>query len=141
MSALTTNAVRIGGATTYILMRSTSSQRIKDRIVPLSGSLTNVDISKISTEPLSFNPIDVLNITPAEFQSISIADDDRRILGFIAEDVYEKFPLAADWDEDGTPSNVSDRAIVAALLEVVKQQQKRIQELSDKIDSLGDNNG
>jgi len=141
MSALTTNAVRIGGATTYILMRSTSSQRIKDRIVPLSGSLTNVDISKISTEPLSFNPIDVLNITPAEFQSISIADDDRRILGFIAEDVYEKFPLAADWDEDGTPSNVSDRAIVAALLEVVKQQQKRIQELSDKIDALGDNNG
>jgi hypothetical protein len=139
-SAAATNLVRVAGDP-YIMMRSTSTARIKEDLMPLSGSIAGVSTEKLSKEQTKINPYDVLLITPTEFRSTAIADERQRFLGFIAEDVSEKFNWAAGYDDDGSPSNVSDRAIVAALLEVVKRQQKQIEELSDKINALGDNNG
>ena len=126
--------VRIG--TSAQLLKSTSTERVKDHIISLCGDLAGVDPAKISTEPASANPYDVLEIAPVEFQSLAPTDGGQRLLGFIAENVAEVFPWAAEWDEDGIPSSVSDRPVVAALLAVVKDQQTAIMELTARVAAL-----
>ena len=126
--------VRVGASAQ--LLRSTSTQRVKDHITSLGGDLVGVDPAKISTETASANPYDVLDIAPAEFQSLAPADGGQRLLGFIAENVAEVFPWAAEWDETGEPSSVADRPVLAALLAVVKDQQATITDLRARIEAL-----
>jgi hypothetical protein len=132
----TANAANVRIGTSAQLLKSTSTERVKDHIISLGGDLAGVDPAKISTEPASANPYDVLAITPAEFQSLAPVDNDQRILGFIAENVAETFPWAAEWDESGIPSSVSDRPILAALLAVVKDQAATITDLRARIEAL-----
>jgi hypothetical protein len=132
----TANAANVRVGASAQLLKSTSTERVKTDIIPLGGDLEGVDPSKISSDLANVNTYDVLAITPAEFQSLAPVDADQRILGFIAENVAEVFPWAAEWDEDGIPSSVSDRPIVAALLAVVKDQQSTIMDLSARVAAL-----
>jgi hypothetical protein len=132
----TANAANVRVGASAQLLKSTSTERVKDHIVSLGGDLTGVDSAKISTEPASANPYDVLEIAPVEFQSLAPTDGGQRLLGFIAENVAEVFPWAAEWDEDGIPSSVSDRPVVAALLAIVKDQQTAIMELTARVAAL-----
>jgi hypothetical protein len=118
------------------LVRSTSTERVKTEIVAVRGHLEAVTPGKISAEPASVDPWDVLNIAPAEFQSLAPVDQNQRLLGFIAENVAAAFPWAAEWDEDGLPSSVADRPILAALLAVVKDQAATIEDLRARIEAL-----
>jgi len=118
------------------LVRSTSTERVKSDIIGLDGDLQGVNPNKISTQGANVDPWDVLNLTPAEFQSLSPVDQNQRMFGFIAENVATVFPFAAEWDEDGIPSSVADRPILAALLAVVKDQQQRITDLTARIEAL-----
>jgi hypothetical protein len=126
--------VRVGASAQ--LLRSTSTARLKDDLAPLDGDLAGVAAEKISSDPASVDPHDVLTITPTEFRSLSPADGDARSLGFIAEDVAIKFPWAANWDDDGLPSAIEDRPILAALLAVVKDQAATIEDLRARIEAL-----
>jgi hypothetical protein len=126
--------VRVGASAQ--LLRSTSTARLKDDLAPLDGDLAGVAAEKISSDPASVDPHDVLTITPTEFRSLSPADGDARSLGFIAEDVAIKFPWAANWDDDGLPSAIEDRPILAALLAVVKDQAATITDLRARIEAL-----
>jgi hypothetical protein len=126
--------VRVGASAQ--LLRSTSTARLKDDLAPLDGDLAGVAAEKISSDPASVDPHDVLTITPTEFRSLSPADGDARSLGFIAEDVAIKFPWAANWDDDGLPSAIEDRPILAALLAVVKDQAATIEDLRTRIEAL-----
>jgi hypothetical protein len=126
--------VRVGASAQ--LLRSTSTARLKDDLAPIDGDLAGVAAEKISSDPASVDPYDVLTITPTEFRSLSPADADARSLGFIAEDVAIKFPWAANWDDDGLPSAIEDRPILAALLAVVKDQAATITDLRARIEAL-----
>jgi hypothetical protein len=128
--------VRVEQTGSRQLVRSTSTERVKTDIVAVRGHLEAVTPSKVSTDPASVDPWDVLNIAPAEFQSLAPIDQDQRLLGFIAENVAAVFPWAAEWDEDGLPSSVSDRPILAALLAVVKDQAATIEDLRTRIEAL-----
>lgn len=132
----TANAANVRVGASAQLLRSTSTQRVKDHITSLGGDLLGVDPAKISTETASANPYDVLEIAPVEFQSLAPSDGGQRLLGFIAENVAEVFPWAAEWDDVGEPSSVADRPILAALLAVVKQQQATITDLRTRIEAL-----
>ena len=126
--------VRVGASAQ--LLKSTSTQQVKDHIIGLGGDLAGVDLAKVSSEPANVNPYDVLDVTPVEFQSLAPADGGQRLLGFIAENVAEVFPWAAEWDETGQPSSVADRPVLAALLAVVKDQQTAIMELDARVAAL-----
>ncbi len=126
--------VRVGASAQ--LLRSTSTARLKDDLAPLDGDLAGVAAEKMSSDPASVDPYDVLTITPTEFRSLCPADADARSLGFIAEDVAIKFPWAANWDDDGLPSAIEDRPILAALLAVVKDQAATITDLRARIEAL-----
>jgi len=126
--------VRIGASAQ--LLKSTSTARLKDQLAPIGDDLAGVAADKLSSDPPSVDPHDVLTITPTEFRSLSPADGDARSLGFIAEDVAIKFPWAANWDDDGLPSAIEDRPILAALLAVVKEQAATIEDLRARIEAL-----
>jgi hypothetical protein len=132
----TANAANVRVGASAQLLRSTSTVRLKDDLAPLDDDLTGVPADKLSTDPASVDPYDVLTLTPTEFRSLSPADGDARSLGFIAEDVAAKLPWAADWDEDGLPSAVEDRPILAALVAVVKAQQATIVDLGARVAAL-----
>lgn len=125
----TANAANIRVGASAQLLKSTSTVRMKDDLQPLTSDLADVPAEKISAETASVNWHDVLDICPTEFRSLSEADNDERLLGFIAEDVAAKFPWAAEWDADGIPATVNDRPILAALLAVVKDLTARIEAL------------
>jgi hypothetical protein len=126
--------VRVGASAQ--LLKSTSTVRIKDQLAPLTDDLTGVPDGKIGSVPASVDPYDVLTITPTEFRSLAAADGEARMLGFIAEDVATKLPWAANWDDDGQPSAVEDRPILAALLYVVRQQHEQIADLTARLEAL-----
>ena len=126
--------VRIGASAQ--LLKSTSTVRFKDELVPTTDDLVGVDPAKIAKFPASIDPFDVLAITPTEFRSLSVADSEARMFGFIAEDVAEKLPWAANWDDEGLPSAVEDRPILAARLFVVREQQSAIADLQARVAAL-----
>ena len=126
--------VRVGASAQ--LLKWTSTSRAKEDLQPLAGTLEGVDPNKVSPEHASVGWLDVLDICPTEFLSMCEADSGARALGFIAEDVAEKFPWAAEWDESGLPSSDQDRPILAALLAVVKDQAATISDLTARIEAL-----
>lgn len=132
----TTSAANVRVGASAQLLKSTSTVRVKDDVAALSDGLTGVPTDKVSADAPSVDPYDVLTITPTEFRSLSPADADARMLGFIAEDVAAKFPWAANWDDEGLASAVEDRPILAALLYVVREQQQTIADLTTRIEAL-----
>ena len=132
----TANAANVRVGASAQLLKSTSTVRLKDELAPLEDDLADVPTDKLADFPASVNPYDVLTITPTEFRSLSPADGDSRSLGFIAEDVAAKLPWAANWDDEGLPSAVEDRPILAALLWVVREQQAAITDLRARIEAL-----
>lgn len=126
--------VRVGASAQ--LLKSTSTVRLKDELTPLTDDLEGVPADKVADAAPSVDPYDVLTLTPTEFRSLSPADADARSLGFIAEDVAAKLPWAANWDDNGLPSAVEDRPILAALVYVVREQQQQITDLTARIEAL-----
>ena len=152
----TTGLDSVGITSVGRLRRLSSTQEIKYDIAPLSSSLSeSVDADRI-TNVATVNPLDILDVAVSEFSVIDrnfppIADDaepgtpppppepvatEHRVLGFIADDVADKFPIAVTRDVDGKPAGVLDTAMVAALLAVVQQQQQQITDLTARIEAL-----
>jgi hypothetical protein len=119
------------------LRKKTSSQRYKYDITPLSGTLhPDVDADK-QVEVVTVNPTAILDLAVAEFSWLEQGlPTDSRDLGFIAEDVAAKFPIAASLGPDGIPIAVRDTPILAALLAVVQDQQQMIDDLTARIEAL-----
>ena len=132
----TTSAANVRVGADAQLLKSTSTMRVKDNLAPLNDNLAGVPVEKLSQQSASVDPYDVLTLTPTEFRSLSPADGDAHYLGFIAEDVAIKFPWAANWDDEGLPSAVEDRPILAALRAVVQDQAATIEDLRARIEAL-----
>jgi len=119
------------------LRRISSSQAIKYDVTPITGTLSgSVDSDRVS-DVVTVNPLAVLDVAVTEF---SVIDDgeptDRRVLGFIAEDVADKLPVAVSRDADGQPLGVLNTSLVAALLAVAQEQQSTITDLRTRIEAL-----
>lgn len=55
------------------------------------------------------------------------------IIGFIAEDVKQKYPIAANYDEDGRIEGWSTEIILPAMLKLIQNQKKEIDELKERL--------
>ena len=58
---------------------------------------------------------------------------DKNLVGFIAEDVAEVYPIAADFNEDGQVENWNERYIIPAMLDLIQKQNERIKVLEQKV--------
>jgi len=124
-------------ASDYIMYRNVSRQAYKTEISPISlySNLSN----SISKEKIIAPLIDsnkVLDITPVFFKSILPIDENKKFLGFIAEDIYDKFPELSILDENGIPDYYNINGIVAAMLAVLQGQKVKIDELETRIAAL-----
>lgn len=57
----------------------------------------------------------------------------RDVIGLIAEEVDEIFPIACDYDIDGEPENWNDRYMIPAILKLVQEQHIEIEALKEKL--------
>lgn len=56
--------------------------------------------------------------------------------GFIAEDLYEIYPVAIDINENGEPETWNERYIIPPMLKLIQEQHQEIQELRSEIIEL-----
>jgi len=131
--------VRINTSTGEIrhTTHANSAQRFKHEVIPLDDSEFGGDISPDvlgNPDQQIVDPFDLLAITPIQYRRNEAPDV--VVTGFLAEDVEQKFPTAATYDDDGVLETADERALVAALLAVVKNQQLTIQDLRSRIEAL-----
>lgn len=114
-----------------VLGRYSSTQRIKYDIIPINTLLgPSIDNSKIISGSPSINYKNILSLTPVEYSLLDHPDN--RKFGFIAEDVADKLPEIATYDDDG-PTYFDMAGLIAATLAVVQDQQKIIEDLQNRV--------
>jgi hypothetical protein len=106
--------------------RSTSSsQRYKTKIANVSDD--------------ALDPYRILDIPVRQYQynrdniPVNMNADDIYI-GLIAEEVEKAYPAAAEYNEDGQVEMWNIKVIVPAMLKIIQDQQKMINELRQKVD-------
>lgn len=57
----------------------------------------------------------------------------KNLVGFIAEDVAEIYPIAADFNEEGQVENWNERYLIPAMLDLIQKQNERIKVLEEKV--------
>lgn len=86
----------------------------------------------------SWNPLKILDINTYtyKYKDGYLAEGDSGIgktfLGFLAEDVYNKYPAASVLDEDGHPETWNVMLLVPAMLTLIKDLYKKIEILESK---------
>jgi hypothetical protein len=115
-----------------------STINIKENIIPLNGIQSLVvpeGKNGIGKTNLVINPDNIFNITPVEY---SIVDEDSAIkeVGFIVEDLLEKWPSAVTYDKDGEPSSYNTNSIVAGLVYAVKTLKENVDILTNRVIEL-----
>jgi hypothetical protein len=133
----TTGLDEVGITSAGRLRRLSSSQDIKYDITPLTQTLSeSVDPGRV-TDVVTVDPQAVLDVAVAEFSVVDNGEPtERRVLGFIADDVADKLPIAVTRYEDGRPAGVLNTSMIAAVLAVVQEQAQQIQDLRSRIEAL-----
>lgn len=110
--------------------KSSSSKRYKNTIQLLSSTsslLSPHNLYNIDIISFRYND-DYLPITDQRYQ--------QDIPGFIAEDVYKKYPIACNLDSDGKPEMWDINIMFPAALALIQEQHKDIESLKEKIEIL-----
>jgi hypothetical protein len=112
----------------------TSSRRFKDSITPELDEDLN---------PERLYDVDVIQF---KYKKDYFTNEDdiryrKNMIGLIAEDVYDKYKIAADWHVDGDSGEVlvdgwNEQYIIPALLKLIQNQHKELQEQRKEIDQL-----
>jgi hypothetical protein len=127
----------VGINTNFALRRLSSSQAIKYDIATLSGDLSTAVDDERQVDVVTVDPADLLDVAVVEYSAIDDGEpSERRLVGFIAEDMAEKFSLGATRDAQGNPSGIQTQGVLAALVAIVQQQQQQISELTARVDAL-----
>ena len=126
-STSSTANLRIGTSYDITYVNSLSSKKFKHDI--------STDTDKFHVENLY--DVDVVSF---RYNDDVISEKDIRydkdLIGFIAEDIAEKFPQAADYDEDGNVETWSERYIIPGMLKLIQNQKTEIDSLSERISKL-----
>ena len=118
-----------------------STINIKENIIPLTGiqsSIVPKEKDGIGKSGLKTNPENIFNITPVEY---SIVNEDNSIkeVGFIVEDLLEKWPAAVTYDKNGKPHSYNTNSIVAGLVYAVSSLKNKVEELQNRVVKLESN--
>jgi hypothetical protein len=121
------------------IYRPASKQEFKKDIFPLSNfsELSSSVSSNKILNTSSVNIYDAFKIVPVVYKSILPDDNqDTENFGFIAEDIADKMPQLASYDENGNPSGYGLSGMISVLWAVVQEQQIKIEELSSSVSML-----
>ncbi len=85
------------------------------------------------------NPENLYDITLYEYKykDLYLSPTDQRyqknIIGFLAEDVYKKYPIACNLDKDGKPEMWNINILFPAALKLIQNQHKEIKQLEKRM--------
>ena len=114
----------------YLYRSTASSGRWKNNIEDLSGELDASKLLELPVHQFKFNN-DYLDENDQRYETL--------VPGFIAEEVAEVYPIAAELDGEGLPSDWNVRLLLPPMLQLIQDQAKRIEELETRISSLENN--
>lgn len=119
------NTVVTGGGTLY---RSTSSSRRYKHDI-------SEDLGELDPEPLYD-----LSVVRFKYNDDYLSEDDQNygkdVIGFIAEDMAEKYPVAVNYDDEGKPEMWQSNYLIPAMMKLIQNQKKEIDELKARLDRL-----
>lgn len=105
---------------------SSSSKRYKHDIAPLSEKLNSEKLLNIPVHQYIYN-LDYIDEADQRYNT--------EIPGFIAEEVHEAYPIAAEV-VDGQIEDWNQRMIIPPMLDLIQKLWKRVDELEDEIKEL-----
>ena len=119
---------RIQNSSNRLAIASGSSRRFKHDIAPIY----NADL-----DPHRLYDIDICQY---KYNLDYIDEDDQRynkdVVGFIAEDIYEKYPVAADIGTFGTVEDWNIRFMLPPMLKLIQEQHDEINTLKASLTTL-----
>ena len=119
---------RIQDSSGRLAISSKSSQRYKHDIVPVQNyELDPHRLYDINVMQYKYN-LDYVDPLDQRYNT--------DVVGFIAEDVYDKYPVAAEISPSGTIENWNSRYIVPPMLKLVQEQHKQIEQMKFDIMTL-----
>ncbi|MFG6332001.1 MAG: hypothetical protein K1W28_09295, partial [Lachnospiraceae bacterium] len=72
-----------------------------------------------------------------KYKDLYLSPTDQRyqknIIGFLAEDVYKKYPIACNLDKDGKPEMWNINILFPAALKLIQNQHKEIKQLEKRM--------
>jgi hypothetical protein len=113
----------------FLRVNTSSSRRYKTDIVDIDSAI-------------ALNPENLLNIPVRAFKynAEHLSESDQRfgvmIPGFIAEEVELMYPIAVDYNEDGTPERWNTNMIIPGMLSLIQKQSLEINNLKQRLDAL-----
>lgn len=112
----------------YLYRTTASSRKIKK------------EISDIKEGDLAPEKLYALPIRQFKYRKHQIGEEDMRyerfIPGFIAEEVAEVYPIAADLDDNGDPEDWNVRYVVPPMLALIQRQKQAIDSLNERIEMI-----
>ena len=126
MSSYSTTAAWANSTTGGFIGKLTSSSiRYKENILETLSS--ELDPSKILD----------LNVVQFNYKPGIIGEGDsiegRTLIGLLAEDVHEKYPVACLYDEEGNPENFYDKALIPAMIKVIQDLSAKVADLEARL--------
>ncbi|WP_300685440.1 tail fiber domain-containing protein [Acutalibacter sp. 1XD8-36] len=113
-----------------IVKDSSSSRRYKHDIAPVTDK--RLDPRRLYELPVVQYVFNDGYLSPGDLRR------NKAVIGLIAEDVAEHYPIAATYDGEGGVENWQERYIVPALLALVQEQHHEIEALRERISRLED---
>lgn len=128
-SATTTGASNVYIGTDGIVHKTstTSSRRFKDNIIPeLDDDLNPEHLYDLDIIQFKYKKDYFTNVDDIRYR--------KNLIGFIAEDVYDKYKIAADWHVDEDSGEVlvdgwNGQYMIPAMLKLIQEQHKEIEKL------------
>jgi hypothetical protein len=112
---------------------SFSDQRLKTNIIPMNRDVLD-DINKINVYTYDMDPSKFGNLP--EGKSELLMEDSKNKIGFLAQEIQQVFPeLVKGAGESGFLA-VNYEMMIPILLEAIKEQQKLIIELQERVEAL-----
>lgn len=98
------------------------------------------DITTVFSDELDPHKLYDINVVQYKYNSDYLGNDDIRygkdVIGFIAEDIYEKYPIATDLttkDGEKIPEDWNFRFILPGMLKLIQEQKQQIDSLEQRL--------
>ena len=145
-----TDAIEVGGKATFDdVSTTTSSANARlgtndpvGRLYRYSSSSQRYkhDIKNLDDKTIEASCLYNLDVKQFKYNKDYLTEEDIRfdkdIPGFIAEDVYDIYPIAADLDDNGNPEDWNVRYIVPPMLKLIQEQHEEIEQLKQEVQEL-----
>lgn len=96
------------------------------------------DIKDVCNADLDPRKLYDLKVVQFKFNNLESSDPlyEKDVIGLIAEDVAETYPLGAEYDENGNPTSWWDRYLIPPMLYLIQEQHTEIESLKQQNISL-----